>query len=303
MTLVTFQIPEDSQQLATWLEQQLVGCDLRELVIELKAILGPSVGTESLADICGPRLPDILSRGLNAVPVELSRRLLKSPQALFDLQELIFIEGEAYWESVSRSAEHEQVIEQGFQQLQPQTSATLVSQVAGNEKSQTPDSQQTQIKPSGSQGRRGFVWATLSAAVVAACLFLAVSLWQPAAGGPTWGFDRPGVLTAQMTPREYLDTLATAASDWFKKRPVDQPALEKRLTEFRHGCDTLIAAEHRQLKEQDRDWLRERCTVWAGKIDGHLADLKSGKKNLEQVQSDADATINALMKALKSRVV
>lgn len=279
MTLVTFEIPEETVQLADWLERQVVGRELRQLVIELKAILGDTAPQESLNSICGDQLPDVLARGLAALDPARLRRLLKSPQSLFALQEQIFVEGGDYWETVPRSEAHLQTVAA----RQPKLPAAV-----------------TPLKTPPRPFR--LVWGAVGVIAAAACLFLAVSLRQPQPAAPTWGFDRPGVLSAQMSPKEYLDSLADAAGDWFKKRPADSPALAKRLTEFRHGCDTLLAAEHPQLAAKDRDWLKERCGVWAGKIDGHLADLKAGTKTLEQVQTDADATINALVKALRSRI-
>src|SRR5262249_31465422 len=127
--------------------------------------------------------------------------------------------------------------------------------------------------------------------------------WRPGRGpaAPTgWGWDRPGALEANRTREEYLNGLADSANEWFNKRPETPQALAKRLNEFRAGCSTLILAQHESLAQKDRDWLRERCRLWAGKLDKHLADLEAGK-SVEAVRGEADATVNQLMQALRTR--
>jgi hypothetical protein len=115
-----------------------------------------------------------------------------------------------------------------------------------------------------------------------------------------WGFNQPGLMTAQMSPRDYLKTLADAASTWKNQQQATKEELQKRLTEFRKGCDNLIKAPHPQLAEADRKWLIERCGAWAAKIDGHLADLQSGK-SFDTVKAEAQKTIDTLVEKLNER--
>ena len=70
-------------------------------------------------------------------------------------------------------------------------------------------------------------------------------------------------------------TLPSAASDWFKKRPEEPAAVAKRITEFRQGCSMLILAKHAPLSPEDRQWLVERCRLWARKLDDHLVALEA----------------------------
>jgi hypothetical protein len=119
----------------------------------------------------------------------------------------------------------------------------------------------------------------------------------PVAG---WGWDRPGALASHLPADEYLLHLANAAQDWFKRRPETAEGLRIRIEEFRHGCDTLIAAPHTPLAAADRAWLVERCTAWRGKLDEHLAALAAGSP-VPEVRDAADATVNKLMTALRDR--
>ena len=49
----------------------------------------------------------------------------------------------------------------------------------------------------------------------------------------------------------------------------------------------------------EREWLRERCRVWAGKLDQHLALLEKGEAM--QARAAADATIEQLIAALEKK--
>jgi hypothetical protein len=62
----------------------------------------------------------------------------------------------------------------------------------------------------------------------------------------------------------------------------------------------LAPIDHRPLAATDRDWLKERCRLWAGKLDAHLASIESGG-DVPSVRQDADDTIRKLMDALRAR--
>ena len=122
----------------------------------------------------------------------------------------------------------------------------------------------------------------------------------PAVAASGWGWSRPGALADDLPPAVYLDRLADAAGEWFKKRPADPIALARRIGEFRQGCSLLILSPHKALAAQDRAWLVDKCRAWAAKLDAHLAALEGGA-SAAQVRDDADATINKLIAALRDR--
>ena len=115
-----------------------------------------------------------------------------------------------------------------------------------------------------------------------------------------WGWNRPGALADDLPPGVYLDRLADAAGEWFKKRPDDPIALARRIGEFRQGCSVLILSPHKPLSARDRAWLVEKCRAWAAKLDAHLAALEAGA-SAAKVRDDADATISKLIEALRDR--
>ena len=327
MTLLLLDIPDDPTQLAGWLERMLVSRELGDLAAELHAIDAaarperPTRG-ESLEDVCGPALPQLLDNGMQALPVETLRSLLKQPRLLLDLQELILADGGEYWQKVEITPEHQAAVERGWIVLQAQLRGVGEPPAGGGELMQKVEPAGNAIfaepRPLGSgrpkplpdgrgSARKRLVddhakynrrWAALA---IAAALLMGVGLWfQRPAASPGWGWDRPGALVAELPAADYLNHLADGADEWFRKRPDSRVALEKRLQEFRHGCDALIAAPHSQLAAKDRDWLKERCRAWAGKLEGHVADLQAGR-DVSTVLAAADGTVRKLIDALRER--
>jgi len=142
-----------------------------------------------------------------------------------------------------------------------------------------------------------------------AAVLVAVVLYDRARPGPQvsvttapsgWGWNRPGALPRDVPPAEYLNKLADAASEWFKKRSDDPAALAKRLAEFRQGCSVLMLSEHRPLSPDDRTWLVLKCRTWAAKLDAHLAGVEAGE-DPSKVRAEADETIDKMIRALRER--
>ena len=307
MNLYVFDIPEETIELAAWLETHLVGPELGELVAELAAIhdvaISDSVGPASrdrpdegaLQKSLGRELPSILRDGLRNTPRSQLQTLLRNPRLLLDLQERILINGGEYWQGKS-SAESPSAatLEKIWSDLEPALAVPLVAPAA-----------------------KGLKWTVRILMVIAASVMgVATGLHfsRPHARveptpSPTvipvaqtgWGWNKPDAFPQNLDPKSYLSFLADGAEEWFKKRPENREDLEKRLTQFRKGCDTLINAEHQPLDPADRAWLKERCTVWSEKLDKHLADLRSGKDVLK-VREEADGTVQKLVTALKSRL-
>jgi hypothetical protein len=286
MSFVVLDIPDQPAELAPWLERHLVGLELADVIAGIEALGGRSANGTTLAQLLGDRRAAVLERGLSALSREQLQALLRQPRRLLELQELVLRDGGAYWRNLPLSADHRRIVDNAWTVVESGLSSAPQPATAS--------------APGGIAQRR-VPWAAFS--IAAALLIGLFGWWQfQQSRGPTsgWGFDKPGVLAAEMPARDYLNSLADAAGEWFNKHPSRVEGLTKRLTEFRHGCDTLLAAPHPQLAAADREWLLDRCRVWAGKLDGHIADLNSGK-DLETVRGEADATINKLIAALRER--
>lgn len=288
MKLISLTIPDDTALWPKWIEDQLLSDDLADTVVELEVLArAQEPGPESLDEVLGDLLPEILRNGLDGLPADAVRTLLSHPVLLLDLQERVLIEGGDYWDRVPITSEHRQQIDEQWRLIQSQL----------NNDSGTPvDASAPTIRD-----RRSVSVKIWSLAAMAAAVLVALGIWISRPAAPTWGFDRSGLLAKDISAPEYLTSLADAADEWFKKRPDSKTALAKRLREFRHGCDTLIAAPHPQLSNEDRTWLRDRCRAWADKVDGHLADLEDGNLPVLTVRSEADRTIEKLKAALRDR--
>jgi hypothetical protein len=275
--LLSLDIPDNHAELARWLECHLVGLELRDLIVELEAISETQKVHSTLTDLLGKGLSSVLESGLGVLsPIQL-RALLANPTVLFELQERVLIDGGGHWESVPISAAHQRAVHRGWERLQTLASAS-------------------QGKPRIQQRR-----TLQSVAAVAAMVVFGGIVWlnQPPTG-PSWGWDRPGALTVELSGQEYLNHLADSASEWFKKPRDTKVALAKRLSDFRHGCDTLIEARHSQLADVDRQWLVGKCKAWSGKLDDHLTALSTGD-SVANVSQAADETINKLILAMRTR--
>jgi len=295
LKLVALEIPDDPALLPGWLEGHLVNPDLAALVAELEAVHGEQPGGMSLADVLRDRRDAVLSRGLASLPAEGLKSLLRNPRLLLELQELILTEGGPCWlDGAAAAASKQDDLERVWNRLSdplPQTSRAAVLPVA---------------PPSRRVVRLARWTATFAAA---AAIVLGVFLVERRRGGDQgasavaasgWGWSRPGALAGDLPPAVYLDRLADAGGEWFKKRPDDPIALARRIGEFRQGCSVLILSPHKPLAAQDRAWLVDKCRGWAAKLDAHLAALEGGA-SAARVRDDADATINKLIAALRDR--
>lgn len=288
MSLVLLEMPSDPAAWPEWLERQIVGLDLADLVEQLELVVVPPPGAPITVEaICGAEHRKVLGEGLSPLNAEQIRNLVRHPRSLLALQEQVLIEGGRYWRELPTSVTHSTRVAMQRDKLKR----------ALDDKPQIAPLASTSPRP---PSRSSTLRRNLAAAAVV--LLTATVVWvgnnQRA---PGWGFDKPGLLTAQVPDETYLSSLADAAGAWFNKKPDNSQALTARLEQFRRGCETLLQAPHPQLSETDRTWLLERCGVWKGKLEGHLSDLRTGAKPLDQVQQEADATVTALMNALRTR--
>lgn len=275
MRLLSLDILDNHAELARWLECHLVGLELRDLIVELEAISETQKVHSSLTNLLGRELSSVLESGLVVLsPIQL-RALLANPTVLFELQERVLIDGGGHWESLPISDVHQQAVNRGWERLQTAEASAPTK----------PAWQQRSLQ---------------RVAAVAAMVIFGGIVWlnQPPAG-PSWGWDRPGALTVELSGQEYLNHLADSASEWFKKPRDTKVALAKRLSDFRHGCDTLIEAQHPQLIDEDRRWLVDKCKAWSGKLDDHLTALSTGD-SVANVSQAADETINKLILAMRT---
>jgi len=322
MKAVVTEIPDEVSDWPSWLEQQIVGMSLYDLVVGLKAIneasdanptlydhdsysVAGSISTDeaspTLQQVCGEQLPTIYESGLGVLSTEQIGSLFTNPELLLELQELVLIEGGSYWDSVEQSSEDKLVVERHVAKTltaigQVRPTQGLMEGIDAAMSSSTKQQPSVQKKPKSILEQ---YWPVL---VLAAGLLIAVGIWSPTAtsDGGGWGFDKSGLLTAQVTGRSYLNSLSDAAGTFSKKVPDSKEATLKRLKEFSAGCSKLIAAPNLQLEDvEDRKALVAKCKDWSIKIDGHIADLKQDKKEWREVLKEANETARKMQEKLK----
>jgi hypothetical protein len=220
------------------------------------------------------------------------------------LQEAVLTEGGSHWDEVAnRTEELTPAVARGKSALE----ATLQGTPSAVPSQRAPAPDQRSAEERNPRKVRSYrAWAVASSAL-AACLLIAVGALALRGHKPTevagvsWGWAKPGGIPNDKTkPAEYLTALADGADEWFNKRPEDAAGVAKQITEFRAGCSQLIFAPHTPLAQADKNWLLERCRVWAKKLDDHLTALEAGADPVK-VRGEADETIRKLSNALRER--
>lgn len=102
MKLVIESVPFDSARLPGWLERQIVGERLGELIDELVAVRPPTAF--DFDRWFAPLKDQILSDGLRGVPRQTLRLLFADPRSLRLLQRAVLLGGGRYWDQVPRKA-------------------------------------------------------------------------------------------------------------------------------------------------------------------------------------------------------
>jgi hypothetical protein len=325
MKLLIFNLPTDPNLIPDWLEQQIVGTSLAQLIAELSAVHG-GITHQKLREITGSSHQNLLEVGLRALSEFQIQKLLQNPTALGELQEDAFVGGYPYWTRLAESSRASSLADLLLQArflphslLDSPTDAGLTRRTAPELPSLTEprpvqelppnavtDRMQPLETPAGAANkaprgrRRGRLLVALAPAIIAATtLFLLL----PADSTSTpWGFQRPDLLTAQMSEPELFSSLATASAEWFAQDRATLPALRQSLVEFSAGCSALIAAPLPQLNPEKRELLREKCRNWQRDADALRTQLEAPAPALAEVRKSSDALMTRLGNALRRQL-
>ena len=290
MSLELLEIPDDVLHWPGWLERQLVGLHLRDLVTQLK-LISDNRPSPTIEEVCGEQLEQLFQNGLVVLSARQIGRLLEHPDLLLELQERVLLEGSSYWQQVPRSDEHLALVESQRLNIEVNLQASANHTTLRKTPDDVYKSLTTRVP------RR--TWHILA---VAALLMLVLGVTWLRMQRTPWGFERQDVLAAKVTDGAYFTLLAEAAGEWFLKRPEDTPALVRRLKDYERGCQTLSASTLTQLsRPDDRSFLIAKCGDWLTKIRSFRSDLESGTKTFEQVLTETDEAIRNMQSALRDR--
>lgn len=319
MRLHWLDMPDSAAELAPWLERRLLHGDLAELTTELAALRPyDEAPAPSLDEALHGETDEVLRQGLTCLPPQALYTLVCHPELLLALQERVLSDGGKYWRQLPADERFQPLVVRGRQRL---TNWLAATDKESQEERTRPSPKRPAVEPlRNSSPRRpksgeGFWSQTLLCCLSsAACAVAAVFVleWSrgkfpktpadmPAAvAAAPWGWMDDAVFQSDVPAPVYLHKLAKAAEQWFAHRPEDPHGVALRIGEFRQGCSRLLLAEHPALSSSDREWLHERCRVWAQRLDEHLVALESGANPL-QIREEADATVRRLIDALRRR--
>lgn len=308
MNLISFDLPDSLDELAPWLEAQIVGLHLAELVAELAAIQQVrNLPADSVRNILGDStLQDLKSSGLKMLPAKTIRKLIHQPYYLLDLQELILSEGGRYWQQVPRSDEAQAASKISWQLLQPKltenplaTSSQAASAEVAMPSASHPEASAWYWRP----------WPWVVNIATAATVFVAVyyafrvapdDLNKPQTSKLVW--TSPDDLSRPTSPEQYWRRLASVKQWWFSEKPANKVQLALRMGQLSEGCSVLILQEHKPLPPADADRLTKKCREWASELNGYIAELQGVNADVQEIQKKADAWVNRVSGKLQDEM-
>lgn len=291
-------LPDDVNDWPEWLESEIVGPRLNDLVCELEVLFSgrgdesPSSAEATLEQVLGDVLDSVIDAGLSKAPPETLRTLLERPQLLFDLQDRVFEAESAYWMNRCQAA---------YSQTQADPAVISAPPEDGNADGPKPAGE-TDVPNVDRRSRVPMIAALLLA--TAAVLLLMFGLMRGVDDprvATAWGFNQDELYESDESPSAYFESLADAAGEWFDERPETADALAGRLAEFSQGCQRVIDSEHSQLADLDWQWLTNQCSTWKQQIDQLATQLDADTTQVIDVRERADDLINDMIKTLKDR--
>ena len=304
--LRNIELPEEPQQLAAWLDRELCGDRLHEVVADLERLSAPPERqAHSLSEVFDPPTLDrILTVGLQAASADQLHDLLDSPRQLWDLRAKVLELGGDFWTAAAVSQYPPEQLEASWEKLQSAIKALPVAPSVGVAAAYLA----TTASPS--RASRRAVWPWLVTTATAALVFLGIFMWQRPHSDrhPAWGWQRDDVLAAHQTDQDYLNQLAAALEHDWKERSKSNPReLSLRLTELKSGC----SRQQKRLEDriaEGRDSLTnltlakrllKRCQKWEVRIDSLKKDVDASN-SVETTLKSADAMIADFCNALRA---
>ncbi len=291
--------PDTHIEQIQWLESLLTGHDLRQYVSELLAV-DNKVETLELQQLPDFELSQVLQNGLEDSSPQLVSQLINEPSCLLQLHDEVFQHGGDYWiRKIKENQEMQSTIER--------TRAAIENHIGDSGSSETISGQVEQSKQSVGQktshpGRT--MWLTLAAAIVVACgigFLVSSNLTQNNRQVASWGWLADDAMQNDLDQAQYLNKLARGADTWFNQRPGELLDVRKRIEEFKSGCQKLIAADHANLDQANREWLKDRLETCLRDVEEQLAEASSQGADAIRIRSAVDQIVRDVASDLKIR--
>lgn len=299
MTIRILTIPDETSQWPDWLEQQLIGLHLRDVIEELRSFpeaADPEGVASNLSDLFSvDELSRIVESGLGTCHILKLQRLFANPDLLLNLQEHILTTGSPYWDARSQTSDSAARASELRAKLKLSPSGDDLEKLRSN-------------APAPKESRSGQSRFLLAVCSLAAAILFAAFLWPrgPEPSGRILGIR--GLTVADVeTSEAYLERLADAGNTWFDQTPRDSAELGVLLRELSRDCEILINARHpilasKKLADQTtvQDWFVTKCKKWKADFDQTLTNLESGSIDFETARSQANATMMKLVAVLRA---
>lgn len=305
-------LPDERVKWGDWLEQQLIGTELKKTIEQLIVLGGNNPAAISLEDWLGNDRSLILESGiqknLSQARIE---SLVRNPTLLLDLQELVLLDGGEYWLRVSMSRPQQDnadfIIKNMVSQLaqrHPPTSVQaniLSDQDLVNKQASTSDKQIVRANTTAGNENRASWWIWASMVATAAAIMLIV--FNPFTLSQESKFFAAAELQSSVaTPQLALQRMAQRVQTDWANGLQDPKALKQQLVSFRNSCDYLIDGPLVKsldgLPAETISDVRQRCSNWKKKSSELIAALDSGKP-VTDIQRDADKMIETLTNKLR----
>ena len=278
---------DDPAALADWLERRLVSLSLVDDAAMLRAI-ADTVNPEELPaaaldDILGDRTEQVLTNGLAGLERVRLFQLLRSPEALRELQAIVLEQGGAHWDRLIDASDEPlgplpdlsgDVADPFDSETIAPTEPAAVDAVAATESTTQTELPSTTTDTPNAKSTAWLPWA-IALGVLAAI----GTLFVPSGQQPTiaWGWAAEDGLPDQtLDTQPYLDALATTGGTWGNRTPETREDLIQRIDEYIAGCKRVATHNHGPLSSEENAMLHTLCERWIVTMQTHRAELVAG---------------------------
>ena len=301
--LEVFEMPESAADLGPWLDRTLMSPGLVNVVDELAVIHHApeeSLTVEEARDWLGKDVAAVLERGLGVLEDARLRQMLVRPSLLPAIQELVLVEGGAYWNSLMPPARRrmpttvtQKPVPRWLFMVVPLAVAASVAAFVAVDMQRQPAVQPPIAAPD-LVVTRGADTSLQNAEVTA---------HKP------WGWNRDDLPDAESGPANLLGDLADALSEWFRVTATDggdRDSLRLHLSEVWAGCQQVrlqtadITQPELRLKVIECvTLLEERMQSALGTLRGQ-PDQEGAAGTAARTKSQVDAWIQETINALRA---
>ena len=286
-------LPATDDQMCFWLERQLVSGDLIDTVEKLHTLSGATEAKRILRDESLERRLDeamngmgqtVIDTGVSVLTNQQIASLLREPELLLALQDRVLTACSPYWDNFLATQTT----------TEPQVLAASTNRIVATTRL-APVAQRSWYLPA--------VWSSLC---TAAAVLIVVGRWEssstPLQEGRTachWSIP----VLQKSTDGQQLFRQITLDATWPILPHSTAAELARDMADYRAKCSQMILADFAFLTQKEQTFFRDKCRLWAQKMDVQLVRLESQGDDPTlrlQVHTEMATIIANLQKALRA---